>query len=100
MMDIVACNRFEVSATSLFERSPAECVNECDQVQQRPTAPTMSRQKEVTIRKKGRRTEKEVSKLSVWKVGKPVISINVDMDDDTANLNVQALSYAALKITT
>jgi hypothetical protein len=33
---------------------------ECDQVQQRPTAPKKSGQKEVTIRKKkGRPTEKE-----------------------------------------
>lgn len=75
-MDIIVYCRFEVSATSLFERSPIECVNECDQVQQRPTAPTVSRQTEVTIRKKkDRRTEIEVSKLNVWKVGKPVISI-------------------------
>jgi len=55
MMGIVVCCWFEVFETSLFERGPTECVNECNQMQQRSTAPTMSRQKEVTIKKKTER---------------------------------------------
>jgi hypothetical protein len=65
----------------------------------------MSRQKEVTIRKTeiqtDREREREVSISSVWKVGKPVISKKHPVMWAwmvTANLNVQALSYAGLEI--
>lgn len=93
MMDIVVCCRCEVSATSLFERSSTECVNECDHVQQRPTAATMSKQKQVTIRKKERQTDTERSiQIKCVESGKDCdkykASCNVDMDGDTANLTL------------
>jgi hypothetical protein len=72
-------------------------------VQQRPTVPTTSRQKEVTT-KKSRQTDRDRSILikcveSGQACDTYKASYNVDMDCDIANLNVQTLSYAGLKIT-
>jgi hypothetical protein len=52
----VVCCQVEDSVTGQYiaQRSLTDCVcvNHCDKVQQQPSAPTMSRQKEVKLRKK------------------------------------------------
>jgi len=49
----LSCECF-VMGQYLAQRSPTKCVcvNDCDKVQQQPSAPTMSRQKEVKLREK------------------------------------------------
>jgi hypothetical protein len=57
------------------------------------------------LEKKERKTDSERSiQIKFVESGqdcdKYKVSCNVDMDGDTANLNVQVLSYAGLKLTT